>query len=146
MPDILHRAGIKSSVDEVYAALTTRDGLADWWTQDTHGDTNLGGVIRFRFKQGGIDMKVVELQPSRRVRWEVVDGPQEWIGTTVSFDLKQDGEYAIVLFNHHDWKEVVDFMYHCSTKWGMFLMSVKALLETGKGASHPHDVIIGDWG
>jgi uncharacterized protein YndB with AHSA1/START domain len=32
MPDILHRVGIKSSVDETYKALTTREGLAAWWT------------------------------------------------------------------------------------------------------------------
>ncbi|WFR73124.1 hypothetical protein P9209_04825 [Prescottella defluvii] len=44
MVDILHRVGIKSaSVDDVYAALTTVDGLAGWWASDTGGDPNVGG-------------------------------------------------------------------------------------------------------
>ena len=81
--DILHRIGIeKSSPEKVYEAITTLDGLSDWWTEKTVGDTGLGGVIAFRFIPGGFDMKVIELDPGRLVRWEVVDGPPEWIGTT----------------------------------------------------------------
>ena len=39
MTDIHHRIGVESSsVDDVYAALTTIDGLSSWWTRDTTGD------------------------------------------------------------------------------------------------------------
>jgi hypothetical protein len=147
MADILHRVGIKASPDDVYLALTTREGLAAWWTNDTHGDSNVGGMLRFRFSAGGSDiggfeMKVLELHPARRVLWQVVGGPQEWIGTRISYDLKAEGDYSIVLFRHQDWKEPVEFMHHCSTKWGIFLMSLKSLLETGKGAPNPDDIKI----
>jgi uncharacterized protein YndB with AHSA1/START domain len=147
MMDILHRVGIKSasSLNDVYTALATRDGLAAWWTTDTQGESTVGGVIQFRFPEGGFDMKVLELRPAERVLWEVVDGPEEWIGTTVSFDLKQEGDYAIVLFKHQGWREPVEFMYHCSTKWATFLMSLKSLVETGKGAPSPNDVRIDNW-
>ena len=67
------------------------------------------------------------------------------VGTTVSFDLKQEGDYAIVLFKHQGWREPVEFMYHCSTKWATFLLSLKSLVETGKGAPSPNDVRIGNW-
>jgi uncharacterized protein YndB with AHSA1/START domain len=148
--DILHRVGIKSSLDEVYKALATRDGLAGWWTTNTQGESKVGGVIQFRFSADGreighFDMKVLELHPARRVLWQVVDGPPEWIGTKVSFELKQEDEYSIILFKHQDWKEPVEFMHHCSTKWAIFLMSLKSLLETGKGAPSPDDIKIGNW-
>jgi hypothetical protein len=52
------------------------------------------------------------------VRWQVVDGPEEWLGTTVHWDLRQDGEYTIVPFKHEGWREQVEFMSHCSTKCG----------------------------
>ena len=90
-------------------------------------------------------MKVLELRPAEHVLWEVVDGPAEWIGTTVSFDLRQEGEYAIILFKHEGWREAVEFMYHCSTKWATFLLSLKSLVETGKGAPSPNDVRIDNW-
>jgi uncharacterized protein YndB with AHSA1/START domain len=142
MVDILHRVGIKSSLDQVYKALTTREGLAAWWTNNTQGESNVGGVLQFRFGAGGIDMKVLELRPAKRVLWQVVDGPEEWIGTKVSWELKQEGDYSILLFKHQDWKEPVEFMHHCSTKWAIFLMSLKSLLETGKGAPAPNDIKI----
>jgi hypothetical protein len=102
-------------------------------------------VIKFRFGPGGFDMKVAELDPSRRVRWDVVDGPAEWIGTSIQWDLRQDGDYTIILFKHEGWREPVEFMYHCNTKWATFLMSLKQLLETGEGAPDPRDVKISDW-
>ena len=150
MLDILHRVGIKASSEEVYKALATRDGLADWWTTNTQGDSKLDGVLKFRFSAegrdiGGFDMKVLDLRPAERVLWQVIDGPPEWIGTKVSFELKQEDGYSIVLFKHAGWKEPVEFMNHCSTKWAVYLMSLKALVETGKGAPSPDDVQISNW-
>ncbi|MEU9735104.1 SRPBCC domain-containing protein [Streptomyces sp. NPDC048002] len=145
MVDILHRIGVTSPPGEVYTALTTIDGLAGWWTRDTEGDSEVGGVIRFRFLPGGFDMKVLEAAPAERVVWEVVDGPEEWIGTRVVFDLKQEDDFTIVLFRHEGWREQVEFMNHCSTKWAIYLMSLKKLVETGKGEPSPDDVMISNW-
>ena len=146
MADILHRVGIEhSSPQRVYDALTTLDGLSGWWAEKTTGDTDPGGVIEFRFGPGGIDMKVIELDPGRLVRWEVVGGPEEWIGTKVRFDIRQDGDWTIVLFRHEGWREPVEFMSHCSTKWATYLVSLKQLLETGTGAPDPRDLLISDW-
>ena len=146
MVDILHKTAAKAPVAEFYRALTTTQGLADWWTTDTEGEADrVGGVIKFRFTAGGFDMKVRELDPDRRVLWEVVDGPDEWIGTHVHWDLTQPDDYAVVLFRHEGWKEPVEFMHHCSTKWALYLMSLKSLIETGKGAPDPHDVKIDNW-
>lgn len=143
MPDILHRVGIRSSPNDVYKALTTIDGLSAWWTHTMQGESKVGGVIHFRFgDRGFFDMKVLELDPGRRVLWQVVDGPAEWIGSKVSFELKQEGEQTTVLFKHEGWSEPSEFMHHCSTKWASFLMSMKALVETGKGAPFPDDVRI----
>jgi uncharacterized protein YndB with AHSA1/START domain len=141
MADILHRIGVEqASPEQVYDALTTLDGLSGWWTEKTTGDTGPGGVIEFRFGPGGFDMQVKELDPAKLVRWEVVDGPQEWIGTNVQFDLRQDGDFTIVMFKHEGWSEPVEFMHHCSTKWATYLMSLKSLIETGAGAPSPRDV------
>jgi uncharacterized protein YndB with AHSA1/START domain len=146
MVDILHRIGIKgSSLENVYQALATREGLAAWWTNDTQGESRLDGVLQFRFEKGGFDMKVLELRPEERVVWRVVDGPPEWIGTKVVWDVKREGDHIIVLFKHEGWKEPGEMMHHCSTKWAVFLLSLKSLLETGKGAPEPHDLKIDNW-
>ena len=141
MVDILHRVGVNTpSPDKVYEALTTIEGLSGWWTDDTTGTAEVGGVVQFRFPPGGFDMEVVEQRPNESVEWKVIDGPEEWIGTTVNWQLRQHGDYTIVMFKHQDWKEPVEFMHHCSTKWATYLMSLKSLVETGKGAPAPRDV------
>ena len=146
MVDIIHRVGVQgATLDDVYAAVATVDGLAGWWTADTTGDAGVGGLLEFRFGPGDIEMVVLEQEPGRSVLWEVVDGPAEWIGKTVRWELKQEGDYVIVLFAHEGWKERVEFMSHCSTKWATFLMSLKQLVETGAGAPAPADVQISDW-
>jgi uncharacterized protein YndB with AHSA1/START domain len=147
MVDILHSVGVKSPTPEkVYDVLTKVDGLSGWWTEDTSGSGDAGGKLEFRFPpKGGFDMEVVEAKPQEKVSWRVVDGPEEWIGTTIDWELRQDGDWTRVLFAHRGWSEPVEFMHHCSTKWGTYLMSIKTLVETGEGAPAPRDVQITDW-
>ncbi|NUO58473.1 MAG: SRPBCC domain-containing protein [Hamadaea sp.] len=141
--DILHRVGVIAEPSEVYSALTTVDGLAAWWTRDTSATDD--GILQFRFIPGGFDMKVLDTRPGELVLWEVVEGPAEWIGTHVRFDLKREDEFTIILFRHEGWREEVEFMNHCSTKWATFLMSLKKFVETGKGEPAPDDVQISNW-
>jgi len=102
-------------------------------------------VLQFRFANGGFNMKVLELDPGRRVLWQVVDGPEEWIGTKISFDLVQRADWTIVFFKHEGLKEPVEFMHHCSTKWGVFLLSLKSLLEAGQGRPWPNEIKLDSW-
>ena len=146
MPDILHKVGIKStSLGDVYNALATVEGLSSWWTSDTRGESNVGGELQFRFGDGGFDMRVLELEPGKRVLWQVVDGPEEWLGTKISFDLNQNGDWTVIFFKHLGWKAPVEFMHHCSTKWAVFLLSLKSLRETGKGSPWPNEIKLDSW-
>ncbi|MGZ4547959.1 MAG: SRPBCC family protein [Blastococcus sp.] len=152
MVDILHRVGAAASLDEVYAAVATPEGVAGWWTTDTTGKSEVGGelVVRFHDDRSGeivgvFELEILELDPAGRVRWLVTSGPEEWIGTQIHFELKEEDGLTIVLFRHEGWKEPVEFMNHCSTKWATFLMSLKKLVETGTGDPAPRDVTISNW-
>ena len=105
-------------------------------------------MVHFQFgDRGFFDMKVLELAPEQRVVWQVTDGPKEWIGTKVIWELTPEGAGSTTIrFKHQGWREQVDFMGHCSTKWATFLLSLKSLLETGSGRPFPNDVLISiDW-
>ena len=151
MVDIIHRVGIKTHVSDVYRALSTIDGIAGWWTEETSGRSEPGGEIEVLFsthsgeRKGGMTMEVVALEPDSRVHWRFRKGPAEWIGTDAVFQLAEDGDFTIVRFGHRNWREPVEFTEHCSTKWATFLMSLKEFAETGKGHPAPDDVRIGNW-
>ena len=77
IPDILHRVASKSSPNDTYRALITLEGLTGWWTTDTQGNCNVGGVIQFRFgDRAFIDMKVLELDPAKPCYGKWSMGPQ----------------------------------------------------------------------
>ena len=149
--DIVHRIGIKAPASKVYAALATLDGLAGWWTEGTSGASTVAGRIDFRFQDsagadiGGFGLDVVELRPDQSVRWRVANGPDEWVGTDIEFELSREDEHTIVMFGHRQWREQAAFMAHCSTKWATFLLSLRDLVETGQGKPAPHDLKISNW-
>ena len=138
MPDIVHRVGIKTTPDKVYKALSTVEGLRHWWTTETDGDTRRGGIIDFGF----CNMKVMESKTGKRVKWKCVKGPREWVDTVVDFQLKKKEGQTFVLFTHANWKKPVEFMHHCSTKWAVFLLSLKNWLEREEGRPYPYDLKI----
>jgi uncharacterized protein YndB with AHSA1/START domain len=131
MATIRHRIGIAAPAARVYEAFATKEGLASWWTPTVEGDANLGGTLRFYFggPEPGAIMEVAELVPNQRVTWRCVAGAEEWIGTTITFDLTATGDETVVLFTHADWREPVEFMYDCNTQWAYFLLGLKAGLE-----------------
>jgi uncharacterized protein YndB with AHSA1/START domain len=148
MADIIHRVGIKAPVSDVFAAVSTVNGVAGWWTKET---TGAGNEIDVRFltptgkELGGMVMEVTEVEPNKKVQWRFKTGPEEWLGTDATFDLYQDGENTILIFGHRNWREPVEFMAHCSMKWATFMLSLKELVETGRGKPSPNDIKIDNW-
>lgn len=151
MPDIVHRIGIRAPASAVVDAVSTIGGIADWWTRGTSGSSGVGGSITVRFQGpsgdeiGVMRFQVTDVVPATRVRWAFTEGPPDWIGTEVTFDLSRDGEYTIVLFGHRRWKEASESMAHCSMKWATFLLSLRAMAETGAGRPAPEDLKIDNW-
>jgi len=143
MFEINHRVGIETSPEKIYEALTTDDGLTQWWTNDISGAGDVGSIIKFRFNGGGPDFAVTELIPNKTVRWKHSGtAPEPWIGTEILFQLQVDDNQTFVRFTHSNWKEYTDFMAHCSTKWAVFLISLKEALETNQGRPFPNDIQI----
>jgi len=151
MVDIIHRIGIKAPISKVFAALSTIEGVAGWWTKETTGDPEPGGAMTFRFRNpqgeqiGMMVADVTSVTPDQVVSWRFSEGPSEWVGTNLSFGLSSQGDQTIVSFAHTNWREAAEFMAHCSMKWATFLLSLRDLVETGRGKPAPGDLKIDNW-
>ena len=140
MPDIYHRIWIKKPVEDVYLAVSTLSGLRGWWNRQAHGDPNPGGQLIFPFKETNFYMRVKEANPPERVRWLCEGGPDEWVGTILTFQVSVDPDGDSVLaFGHRGWWAETALLGHCSLKWACFLMSLKSYLEEGAGQPFPDD-------
>ncbi len=143
MYDIRHRVGVYASPQEVLFAVSTCDGVSTWWSHDVRdvGDDQM--AIHF----GRPDPSAVMSVQCRALTclWTCLKGPAEWVDTTITFDLRSDGDETVVVFTHAGWREPVEFMHHCSTRWGYFLMSLKSTLEGGPSTRWPDDLPISSW-
>jgi hypothetical protein len=62
------------------------------------------------------------------------------------FEIREGEGESILLFGHRNWKEPVEFMAHCGCKSAHFMLSLKSLVEKGKGHPYPEDESISSWG
>jgi hypothetical protein len=141
MPDILHRISIDAPQKEVHDLIATTDGVARWWTgRPLDGESAVGGRFNVYFgdaEKAAAVMDVVTDTPDE-VAWLVVEGPDEWIDTVITFALRSTGAgKTTLLFRHSDWRAASEFMSGCSTNWGAYLTSLKSGAEANEFGAYP---------
>jgi uncharacterized protein YndB with AHSA1/START domain len=140
MPDVMHFNRIHASPERVYQALTTAEGIRNWWTRDADLDSKIEGTGEFRFYHGKSvsKMRVDELKPLVRVGWKTVSlFRSEWDGTRITFDTRAEGSKTVLSFAHCGFKQTDEVCALTTTGWGYYLVSLQQYRGTGKGAPHP---------
>jgi uncharacterized protein YndB with AHSA1/START domain len=122
----------------VFAALTTLEGLAGWWTPLVSGDDGSLGQVTFGF--AGLDetivMRVDEAAEPKFVAWTCLEhsGHPEWEGTRIIFELYDDEhETSLLRFRHEGLIPRLDCYLVCESGWDRFLASIAGYVETGQG-------------
>jgi hypothetical protein len=64
---------------------------------------------------------------------------------TIDWRLSPNDEFTIVCFTHEGWAELVGDPRPQRYQWAVYVLSIKALIETGTGSPSPDDVQISDW-
>lgn len=135
---IYHKLLIEAPVEKIYGALTTQKGLAGWWTPETIAKPEVGSVARFAFGASYFkEMEITELKPYNSVTWLCLKAYEEWVGTTITFELEPHRKGSTLSFHHDGWAAYTSEFAGCSFDWALFLRSLKLLCETGKGIPYP---------
>jgi len=149
MPDILHRISIDAPRERVHDLVATTDGIALWWTnRPLTGDGTVGSHLGVYFddvEKAAAVMEVVSDTPDEVV-WRVVEGPDEWVDTLITFALRATSSGGTtLLFSHAGWRVASEFMSGCSTNWGAYLTSLKRGVEGNGFSAYPASEI-SRWG
>ncbi len=143
---------VNASPEEAYRALTT--GYDHWWTKTQGKSFNeLGDQIKFTFPPNASfwTMEAKTLIPGKLVELECVDAyhlivgkPEasqtEWLGTTMIWSIKADGNKTSVNFTHDGLTPNLHCYDICEAGWNMFFVeSLKAYLDTGAGSPHTEE-------
>ncbi len=136
MSSIKNEVTIHAAVSKVYAALSTQAGYRGWWNAVAEVPDAVGGEATLRFVKDGnpINMRyrIEKLEPNELVRWQcVAHDMSSWVGTTLTWRLKQTGGSTQVLFEHDGWKEAAP--EPVAQGWNHFVASLKSYVETGTG-------------
>ena len=139
MHDIMHLIKIHASSERVYQAITTADGIRQWWTRDAAIEAKVGAAGEFEFygKRFVAKVTIEELNPTTRVRWKVANSA--WQGNDIEFNLKADGNVTTIIFAHRGFPRADEAYASATTRWGFYLLSLKRYLQTGKGTPNPDD-------
>ncbi len=149
MANILHRLTVDAPIERVAELAAGKQGIEQWWTaRPVAGDDTIGGQLSVSFTdraEPAATFEVVERSPEQ-IAWRCVEGPDDWIGTLITFALKPraDGGTTL-LFSHRGWKQENEFMNGCSTNWAAYLMSLKSGAE-GRGFNPYPGGEISRWG
>ena len=133
MPEIRHNVIIKTTPAKVYEAITTQEGLANWWAKQTIAKPEIEFVNIFTFGTFRNEMKITILNPNKRVEWKCINSIEEWIDTNILFDLQEKERHTLLRFTHSGWRAVTDTFAGCNYDWGRFMTSLKLFCETGTG-------------
>ncbi len=143
MPKVKHRVGIVGDINKIYRALYEPEGLNGWWATTTDGVPKKGQVLDLHFRDVvTLSFRVDELAENSCVRFHCISGPGPWQDCDLTFSLKQDSDQVWVDVVHENKNASGDDFLYFSTKWVCYLLSLRDLIETGKGRPYPNDVKI----
>jgi uncharacterized protein YndB with AHSA1/START domain len=130
MADIQHEIKANASQSKIYEALTTSQGLRSWWSANAIGDGRT-----WRFAHTGRPFFVFEIaaqQSPDSVDWRCIDGPNDSVGTIITYRLSEAGQgRTLIEVAHKGWPGTDGNFRKCNTYWGVLLHHLKQYAETG---------------
>jgi uncharacterized protein YndB with AHSA1/START domain len=137
LPEAVFLVDIDEHRSEIHRALTTRDGLAAWWTSDVEMGSDVGDTISLGFPDAPkrFALRIVEVAQDQ-IKWTSVgEFPPHWEDTEISFTISSGGEGggSPVFFEHKGFATADPMLGHTAYVWAGLLSSLKQYCETGRG-------------
>lgn len=132
---LVHQVNVKASPETLYKAISSQEGLASFWTDDSKAESKVGSIASFGFGGPTQRMKIEELVPGKRVKWLSLPDFPNWGDTIVSWEITpaENGDTSLT-FRHVNWPASVtaDDLGSINYTWGMVVDRLKQYAESGK--------------
>ncbi len=137
MPDIRHLINIQAKPEKINEAVSTAVGMAAWWTTDVAQQADNPLTLQLHFGPDYFKILRLEARDKNRVVWKCLQADKEWVNTDIIFNFREDAQGTKLFFEHTGWGAYTDLYSQCSFDWTIFLRSLKAYVEKGKGKPFP---------
>lgn len=136
MADCLHQITIDCDDRTLYRALTTSEGVTNWWTGHCDLAKQEGDSSHFDWKVGSPDkliMRSQKLLPNKRVFLVCTHGPDEWIGTELWWEINPiHNQKCELQFKHMNWHRDDGAFAECNSTWGQLMLRLKTYCEASR--------------
>jgi uncharacterized protein YndB with AHSA1/START domain len=133
MADILHTLPIRATRERVFHAMTSPEGLCEWWAKSASGAPRLGETYHLDF---GPDYQwtavVRSVDPGVSLEWEMADVMEDWRGTRVGFALREHDGRTWLDFRHTGWAGATEHYRISNCCWAAYLRVLRRDLEHGE--------------
>jgi uncharacterized protein YndB with AHSA1/START domain len=135
MSAIVEELTIEAAPQRVWGAITQQDEIVRWWAYEARVTPEVGSLGEFRFRPpaGVLQFEMAELDEGSKVHWISRQGPPQWAGTSVTWQLTPIHNGTMLVFTHEGFAQVDAAYAQTRGNWAYFLASLKSYLETGKG-------------
>lgn len=119
---------------EVKRWLDSAEGLAGWWSDTVVGDAaTVGETIRVSFPTTPVPFDLVVSQLTDEVvEWQVPESPSWWKGTTIRFEMSEEGQGATaVRFTHGGFEPDDPIIEVITPAWVRFLDNLSQVASSG---------------
>jgi uncharacterized protein YndB with AHSA1/START domain len=138
MADILQDFPIHAAPSRVFEAVSVPAQLDQWWSLRSSGQPAVGSIYELDFgPEYQWQAVVTKSVPASAFELKLTRADDDWIGSTVSFELSPSGSGTQVRFSHRGWPEANDHYRTSCHCWAMYLRILRRHLEHGE--SVPYD-------
>ena len=129
----------RTSAEEAFQKINQ---VSQWWTKGFSGKASkLGDRFTVRFGETFVDFEIAELNPNKRIVWEVtncnlawIEDKTEWKGTRVVWELGQKNGTTEVRMTHAGLFPDAECYDSCKPGWDFYVTkSLQKLLSEGEG-------------
>lgn len=131
---------VAKSAQEVFNAINNVRG---WWSEEIEGSTaQLSDIFEYHYMDvHRCKIKIIESVPAKKVVWQVLDNyfsftddKQEWINTTIHFDIEETNDGVVLRFTHQGLTPEYECYNACVNGWSLYInQSLYSLITNGKG-------------
>ncbi|NNF32823.1 MAG: SRPBCC domain-containing protein [Saprospiraceae bacterium] len=132
MNAIYHDVFIKSEPSKIYDAISTSQGLNNWWTLKSSGFSRVGEVYNFYFTpEYDWYGEVINADKDVSFYIKMTQADEDWIPTAFGFDFMKVQGGTRIQFWHKGWPECNHHFRRSSWCWAMLLNGLKNYVEKG---------------
>ena len=133
MADIFHDFIIKAPATKVFAAVSTPQGLDQWWTKRSTGEPKEGSEYELWFgPQYDWRAKVTKCVKDSTFELQMVRADVDWMGTRIGFHLQEKAGTTSAYFYHIGWPTQNEHWRISCYCWAMYLRILRRHVEHGE--------------